>query len=213
MKNVRVFYKKTDRMKFISHLDMNRFMTRAVRRTDIPVWYTEGFNCHAYITFALPLSLGFESEYEVMDFKVTDDTYPLDKIERELTAVMPEYIEIIKADEPVMKSGKIAYAAFSVFFDEISEKLTEDIKAFLSSPQILCTKKNKKGIETQIDISPRIKSWEINSQELKLILAAGNDNLNPTLLLSALESYIGGALPSYSITRTALFDEELNIFR
>ncbi len=62
MKNVRVFYSKKGRMKFISHLDMNRFMTRMILKSGLPVWYTEGFNPRPYLTFALPLSLGFESE-------------------------------------------------------------------------------------------------------------------------------------------------------
>ena len=52
MRTVRVFYKKLGRLKFISHLDMNRFMLRALRLSGLPVWYTEGFNPHPYATFA-----------------------------------------------------------------------------------------------------------------------------------------------------------------
>ena len=80
MRNVRIIYKKKSLLKFISHLDMNRFMTRVLRRTDIPFWYTEGFNTHLYINFALPLSLGFESDYEIMDLKITDDEYSFAQI-------------------------------------------------------------------------------------------------------------------------------------
>ena len=59
-------------MKFISHLDMQRFMIRMIRRSGIPVWYSEGFNPHPYITFALPLSLaemldGFAAETQRAD--------------------------------------------------------------------------------------------------------------------------------------------------
>ena len=62
MRNVRVFFTKHGRMKFASHLDMNRLMTRLIRLSNIPIWYTEGFNQHPYITFALPLSLDHLSE-------------------------------------------------------------------------------------------------------------------------------------------------------
>ena len=65
MKTVRVFFKKLGRMKFISHLDMTRFMSRLITKANIPVWYTEGFNQHLYMNFAVPLSLGFEGLYEV----------------------------------------------------------------------------------------------------------------------------------------------------
>lgn len=61
MTTVRIFYKKLDVAKYISHLDMQRCMQRAVKRAKLPVWYTEGFNPHPYITFALPISLGIES--------------------------------------------------------------------------------------------------------------------------------------------------------
>ena len=67
LRNVRIFYEKKGRMKFVSHLDMNRFMSRLIAKSKIPVWYTEGFNSHIYINFALPLSLGFESDYEVLN--------------------------------------------------------------------------------------------------------------------------------------------------
>ena len=82
LKNVRLFYKKGDRMRFISHLDMTRFMSRLIRRAGLPVWYTEGFNPHAYFNFALPLSLGFESEYEVMDFRFEDDDFSIEAAEK-----------------------------------------------------------------------------------------------------------------------------------
>ena len=64
---VRVLFSKTGRARYISHLDLNRAMTRAMRRAEIPLWYTEGFNRHAYLTFAAPLSLGTESVCERMD--------------------------------------------------------------------------------------------------------------------------------------------------
>ena len=67
MRNVRIFYKKIGRMKFISHLDMTRFMSRLISKSKIPVWYTEGFNRHIYMNFAVPLSLGFEGLYEILE--------------------------------------------------------------------------------------------------------------------------------------------------
>ena len=59
MKLVRIFFEKRDRARYISHLDITRCLSRAFARTDIPVWYTEGFNPRIYMTFALPLSLGY----------------------------------------------------------------------------------------------------------------------------------------------------------
>ncbi len=51
MREVRLRFSKTGRLKYISHLDINRAMSRALKRAQIPLWYTEGFNPHPYITF------------------------------------------------------------------------------------------------------------------------------------------------------------------
>ena len=63
MRCVRVWFHKTGPIRYISHLDLMRTMTRAIRRSRIPLWYTEGFNPHPYMTFALPLSLGMQREH------------------------------------------------------------------------------------------------------------------------------------------------------
>ena len=60
---------KQPRLRFISHLDLQRFFQRALNRTGLPVKYTQGFNPHIYMTFAAPLALGQESVAESLDFK------------------------------------------------------------------------------------------------------------------------------------------------
>ena len=89
MKSVRIMFSKTGRAKYVSHLDLVRAMTRAVRRADIPLWYTEGFNRHPYLTFASPLSLGYEGLRETMDIRMADD-FPYDELAARLNAVLPE---------------------------------------------------------------------------------------------------------------------------
>ena len=70
MKSVRIVFSKTGRAKYVSHLDLVRAMTRAVRRADIPLWYTEGFNPRPKLVFASPLSVGCGSACEIMDIRV-----------------------------------------------------------------------------------------------------------------------------------------------
>ena len=95
MLRLRATFKKTGRAKYISHLDLNRCMLRIFRRSKLPVWYTEGFNPHPYYSFALALSLGFESDCEIMDFNITDDNMPLSVIKDRLNEVMPEGMGIV----------------------------------------------------------------------------------------------------------------------
>ena len=214
MRNVRVFYKKKSLLRFVSHLDMNRFMPRVIRKTSIPVWYTEGFNSHVYLNFALPLSLGFESDYEAMDFKVTDDTYSNESIFSELVRVMPQHIEIIKVGDPVNKPGKIAFAEFKINFED-SGSIADNLNSFLNSGSIKVLKKSKKGIIKELELADKIARFEISktgNTQLKIVLTAGTDNVNPQLLLSAFEDFLGKNLPEYSITRTMLYTENLEEF-
>ena len=73
MDKLRLRFRKTGRAVYISHLDLMHTMQRAFSRAGYELKYSEGFNPHLYITFALPLSLGMESDYEVLDTRVTDD--------------------------------------------------------------------------------------------------------------------------------------------
>ncbi len=216
MKNVRVFYKKLSRLKFVSHLDMNRFMSRMLKKSGLPVWYTEGFNTHIYITFALPLSLGFESEYDVMDFKVTDDNLTNEDIVLLLKRVMPPYLEIISAAEPLEKISEVAFAEFKIMFPKVNG-LAVKLDSFLLSDEILVTKKNKKGREQTTDISKKINKFKITESEdkiiLNIVLSAGNDNLNPTLLLDTFSNNTGFCLPYYSVLRTKILDKNLDLFK
>ena len=193
---------------------MNRFMPRVIRKTSIPVWYTEGFNSHVYLNFALPLSLGFESDYEAMDFKVADDTYSNESIFSELVRVMPQHIEIIKVADPVNKPGKIAFAEFKINFED-SGSIADNLNSFLNSGSIKVLKKSKKGIIKELELADKIARFEISATgntQLKIVLTAGTDNVNPQLLLSAFEDFLGKNLPEYSITRTMLYTENLEEF-
>ena len=209
LKNVRLFFKKSGPLRFVSHLDMNRVMTRLLRLSKVPIWYTEGFNRHPYITFALPLSLGFSSEYEVMDFRLDNDDFAIKTAEKMLADVCPEGIEVIALKEPIFKSGKITFADFEITFFADSGANKEGLEGFLSSPEIIVSKKTKKGGVKEVDLADKIKTYEvISAEELKLKLrlpAGGEDNINPKILIDKYLSDIGGNSGFYTVVRTGLF--------
>lgn len=203
-------------MRFISHLDMTRFMARLIRRAELPVWYTEGFNPHLYMTFALPLSLGFESEYEVVDIRLLDDGYDISTLPEKLNAVCPPYIRFFDAVEPIKKAGDVAAAKFSIAFDDNGE-IGNTLNQFLSRESITVLKKTKKGGEREIDVADKIKSFEIvtrdNNTVLNITLPAGSsENLNPELFLNKFfEEY--GKYYCYVVNRTSVLDANGNLFK
>lgn len=213
MKNVRVFYRKFGPCKYISHLDTNRVMIRAIGKSRLNIWRTEGFNQHAYITFALPLSLGFASECESMDFRVLDDDEDLNAIPERLNACLPDGIRILRCAESVHKPAAIESAKYAVKLEamnagEISSKeLSERWNAFLSLPEIIVEKKTKKGMKN-VDIKPYILAFTPHEGEeagFDLTLPAGSTlNINPNLLVGAFADSIGVELYA-DITRIGIY--------
>ncbi len=201
-------------MKFVSHLDMNRFMTRIINKAKIPVWFTEGFNRHAYLNFAVPLSLGYEGFYEILDVKIVDDSYPLSEVLKSLQSVSTEDIEFFAVNEAVMNMKEIRFAEFEILFDEVDSKLALEINEFFESKEIICQKTTKKGGTRDIDIAPLIKKYELCGNKLTLILTAGNeDNLNPSLVMSEFFEKKNLEPLFYSVKRIMIYNKDLQQFK
>ena len=212
MKNVRVFYRKFGPCKYISHLDTNRVMIRAIGKSRLNIWRTEGFNQHTYITFALPLSLGFASECESMDFRVLDDNEDPAAIPDRLNACLPDGIRVFKCAESVHKPADIDSAKYAVILEAVNsdisnKELSEGLTAFLRLPEIVVAKKTKKGMK-DVDIKPYILAFEPRGGDkvsFDLKLPAGSTlNINPNLLLGAFAERIGAELYA-DITRVAIY--------
>ena len=202
-------------MRFISHLDMTRFMSRLIRRANIPVWYTEGFNPHLYMTFALPLSLGFESDYNVLDIRVLDDAYDISVLPEKLNAACPPYITFFDVAEPIKKAGDVAAAKFDILFDDNGE-FADALNRFFNMDSIKILKKTKKGDIKELEVADKIKGFSIESNgttKLSITLPAGStENLNPELFLNAFFEQ-NGKYYCYVINRTAILDSNGKPFR
>ncbi len=216
MIKLRAVFEKTGRAKYISHLDLNRCMLRVFRRSGLPIWYTEGFNPHPYFSFALALSLGFESECEILDFNLNEDI-PFEIVKERMNSVMPAGMRILKVYTPNMKITAIAKAEYSVeLISDNSDVLLHDIDNLLSADEILIEKKTKKGIKT-VDLKPSVEIKNISNEGktilLKLCLPAGTQtNFNPNLFIEALRNTSGMTFETGNISRTGIYCENNEIF-
>ena len=212
MKNVRIFYRKLGSMKFVSHLDMNRFLSRIIAKAKIPVWYTEGFNQHIYMNFALPLSLGYEGYYEMVDIRLTDDDYSLENCLEALKNVAVADIEFVSAAEPQMPMKTIGFAKYELTFEDFSFK--DSLLDFLNQESILCTKKGKKGKLKEIDLIPKIREFSADDVGISLVLAAGSeDNLNPALIMDTFFEQKNIAPIFYFVKRTMIYNKDFDEFK
>ncbi len=216
--NIRATFSKIDRAKYISHLDLNRTMQRALKRAGIPVWYTEGFNPHAYIMFPLALSLGVESKCEIMDIGITEDI-SFDEIKKRLNDVLPEGLKIFNVALQKKKHTEIAFSEYKISLSSEynGAELSEKFDAFLNLEKIEIEKKTKKKGISLIDIKPYINliSRSIIGDKLtiELRLPAGTQtNINPTLVLDAFEGYLEKPIEIISIERTKILCSDCNLF-
>lgn len=216
MIKLRAIFEKKDRAKYISHLDLNRCMLRVFRRSRLPIWYTEGFNPHPYFSFALALSLGFESDCEILDFNLNEEL-PFEDIKDRLNSVMPEGMRIVKVYTPAKKITEIAKAEYYAEFEaESAESLVGELASLMSSDEILIEKKTKKGITT-VDLKPSTEIVSVSSDnsilKLNVRLPAGTQvNFNPNLLFEALKNSSKQPFEVKKITRTGIFCENNEIF-
>ena len=224
MRSVRINYSKSGRAIYISHLDLNRMMSRAVRRAQIPMWYTEGFNPHPYIAFALPLSLGQSSDCEVMDIRIEGDMTN-EEIKRRLSEALPEGFEILSVGAPTFDPkviGKAQYFVKVVFENAEQAKLfAEKADELVKGDELLAEKSGKKGhrkVMKQVNLIDYIYDTKITAAEcavnLQCVLAAGNtNNLNPALLVETIENLIGVKHSQMHILRKKLITADGKVFK
>lgn len=212
MFEVRLWLSKQGRIKYVSHLDMFRLMQRAVRRAEIPLWYTEGFNPHPYISFLLALSLGTEGLREPVDIRIVDDMTP-DEIKNRLNGAMPEGLKIEAVTTLVYKPAAIAFGSYRVYYGGVTESELFDA---LTCGELTCEKSGKKGnkkIVKTVNVSEHIKSFEIRAEDgktvLDVVLPAGSVfNLNPQQLTCAVSARLGRDITAQRVIRLGLLTDE-----
>ncbi len=187
MKTVyRMKFTKTGRAKYISHLDLMRCFQRCIRRADLPIAYSEGFHPHMLIVFAAALSLGFESDCEIIEVQLSE-TLSFDEVRERMSAILPEGIEVTACYAPVHKMGQMGYAEYVVNIPGDGATLMNEWDRFISQEKILTEKKTKRGTK-EIDLKEQteVLSTEATDTGIRLLLrlpAGSTVNVNPSLLI------------------------------
>ncbi len=218
----RLLFSKTGRAKYISHLDLMRTFQRAFARAKIQIKHTEGFNPHPFVSIALPLSVGYSSQCEILEFGLLGDI-PADEVPQRLTAVMPEGIIIHKCYPAERKLKELAYVNYIINFEYPEGRPHEcegAIHELLGRESLVVQKKSNKSKKgyTEVDLIPLVKNWTAECQSdcmtLDMVLAAQNPGLNPELIHGAFCAAYPEYAPDFvSFHRRDILDAEGKIFR
>lgn len=219
MDKLRLRFTKTGRAIYLSHLDLMRTMQRAFLRAGIPIRYSEGFNPHAILSIALPLSVGSASVCELMDFKLRS-FMSLSEIPFRLNRALPEGIRVLEAYEWERKFRDIKWLDVDGVFEYDNcdpQAILPALSDFFAQDSLVVRKKSKKG-EMDFDLAPALRSLSLEAEgeriHLKALVSAQEPTLNPELLPAALSQLVPALAPDFAyFTRRQIYDGEMNIFR
>jgi hypothetical protein len=97
---------KLDRARFLSHRDLQRTLDRALRRSGLPVAYSQGFTPHPRISYGPALATGYSSEAEFFDLELASPVDP-DGFRDRLNGSLPAGLQILEAREVALQGPKV----------------------------------------------------------------------------------------------------------
>lgn len=191
-------------MKYIGHLDIMRYFQKAIKRAEIDIAYSEGFNPHQIMSFAAPLGVGITSTGEYIDLGLNTTLSSAEAI-KVLNEVMVEDIIItgykLLPEKTPNAMSAVAAADYVVTSKlEFDEKLTFDNlilskeKWFDNCQELIVTKPTKKGT-ADIDLKALVYNFEIieidNKPTFKLFVASGSENnIKPEFVIEKFYEYM-----------------------
>ena len=177
---VRLKWSKSEEARFTSHLDVGRTLERTIRRSGIPIAYSEGFHPHQKVAFGPPLPLGFVSLAEYLDIQLTEPYTSL--VLHQVNRALPSGFEFLEGRPILGKSDSLSsiinLASYEVGL-ELSLDRTEKLIESILEKKNLWVKRISKQQVKEVDIRRHILKLEcepLNDQVvLKMHLGLGSD--------------------------------------
>lgn len=189
MQHIRVKYSKEKELQFIGHLDLVRVFERAVRRSSLPIAYSQGFNPKMRISYGTPLPLGITSDAEYADFEIDGWIKP-DILKDELNSKLPPGLKILETKIIGPKEGSLMASAQAVeylaTFTDNTSNVENKIKEIIASEKIVVKRKRKEKIK-EIDIRPMIIELSLDDGRLRMLVQSNSQGTaKPNEILSVL---------------------------
>lgn len=202
-------FEKSERLRHIGHLDIQRAMQRALRRSGLPVSYSKGFNPHILVTFASALSTGASGKRELMDVTLEEDVTPEGFLAAMNCALPPDMqlqsARVLDDRHPALMS-QVAAADYTLrIMDEgAAARLAESIGGFLKQETIPALRRTKSG-EKECDIRPLIHSLSAEGSALRTVVTlTERESCKPDMLLTAMCGFAGMEVPRVMVVRNGL---------
>lgn len=215
----RLLFEKTGNAVWISHLDLMRVLQRAFQRAGLALKHTQGYNPRPSVSIALPLSVGVESQCELLDFDLNGEG-DADLCSRLNRSLIPG-VKVLAVYDQGRKLKELAYLDCLVTLEydrSIPEGAQEEIAALFARDSLTVEKKSKNGISQQ-DVIPLIHSVSVrqadpHTLEILARIRCQNPALNPMQLHAAIRKYLPEMAPDFArCRRIEIYDENNTVFR
>lgn len=185
---------------YTSHLDLLRLFKRAFKKARIKLAHSQGFNPHPKMGFAQPLSLGYSSVCEYLEFETEEPCDP-SEIYSAIQRQMPEGINIFycekQTDQKKSLAARTTAAEYILGIPAGKVMETDSLCCdFLQQEEILVPKRQKKSKALKdVNIRPMIRHLNVVAEGENLIFTAlldsgSQSNLSPELLITALTRFL-----------------------
>lgn len=216
---LRIEYSKSGFMRYLGHLDMVRLFERGLRRGQVPLLFSQGFNPHPKISFAAPLSVGYSSDAEIVEIEV-EEGWPDTALPDIFKTCFPDGVDY-KRHRTVGASKSLMSMMQSSDYELIwsvpqsyCHNAQTVLENLLQRPSISAMKKSKGKKDREIDLRPMVRDLKLMDSvrvenkslfiqnhlvetslcDLRIFvrLDAGSDsNLKPDLLMEAIAGLVG----------------------
>lgn len=217
----RLLFEKVGRSVWMSHLDLMRLFHRAFKRAGLRLKHTQGFNPRPSVSIALPLSVGVESECELLDFELEGESITNQEICDLLNDALVDGVKVKSVYEGGRKIGALALLSCQItldYSDILPADGSEQIRALFMSESLVLPKKTKSGIQEQ-DIIPMIKrlsTRQVSAHTIVIdaLICCQNPTLNPAQVILAVETYLPELRPELAkCRRIEIYDINETVFR
>lgn len=210
MSRIRFTFTRDILLAYISHLDMLRLFIRALRRSNLPLEYSQGYSPHPRFTLALPLPLGVTAGEEFGEVYFSETIEP-GFFKEKLAFQLPKGLELTNAflvsTEAPSIAALVRAASYRAKLKETSPDdgkinfIKESLEKLLSKEEIIMKRTNKKKKIISTNVRPFIKKAEIcykknTGLELMLELEAGSQGgISPVFFLEQLQGEAPAEMP------------------
>ena len=200
-------FAKRDGAAYISHLDLQRAFSRAIRRSGLPVKLSQGFNPHYVVSFASALALGVPSECECVEMQLAEEISPGEFLQAMGDALPPGLAALhavrLKDHAPKLMAA-LDEAEYTVEIRNTDIAAVEAVLQDIMASEAVVVSRVVKGVEKKIDIRPMILSLSLTGSVLVMRLSASQEkSLRPDAMVNELKRRAGDF--DCTITRTGLF--------